>query len=143
MSTEIVIREAHTEDLELLTEINSQGDEEGLRIARERLPEFINERRLLCAIKDSEIAGLLYWKENFPEPGTWELTQVTVQAEKRGEKVGQVLVEKFLEKAKERGVARVVADIVGANPASEALLRKCGARVTHQEGEKMFYEITP
>ena len=64
---DINIRQGTLDDLEQVSEINSFGTEEGLMVAKQRLPSFIEAGNLIVAERDSQIQilGLLYFERKF------------------------------------------------------------------------------
>lgn len=121
------IRLGTLDDLATLAEINAQGSEDGIKIARERLPAFIDGRNLLVAESDGSIIGLIYWKKEFYGTKSWELTQVTVDEEFRNKGVAQNLIKHFLEIAKSNDAPYVYAEVVRSNDPSTHLMSKLGA----------------
>ena len=120
------IRTGTLADLSRLATVNSMGSENGIKIARERLPAFIEASNLIVAEEGLEIVGLLYWKREFLGDKNWFLVQVTVAENYRRRGVGEKLWRYLLSEAKTHGAKYVFADIAIDNDASMQLAQKLG-----------------
>ena len=129
---DINIRQGTLDDLEQVSEINSFGTEEGLMVAKQRLPSFIEAGNLIVAERDSQIQilGLLYFERKFFDTANnnnWFLTQITVKEDFRGKGIGEKLQAYFLQFARQNGAKKVFADIGESNIPSLKLAEKLKA----------------
>jgi len=122
------IRLAVIDDLQTHSQINSMGTKEGRKIAKERLPAFINSQNLLIGEVDSEIVGLLYWKQEFFGDNNWFLSQITIADNHRRKGYGETLWKYFLGYAKENTATSVFVDISTENIISLNLAQKLNAK---------------
>lgn len=128
---QVTFRFPKSTDLERLVEINIDGKESEKKWDVPLFGELIPKKRVICAVIDHKIIGVIYWYEEFlGRPKQWYVGQIIIDKKWRGKGIGDKLLKRFLRYAKRMKAERVFCDIHNDNYPSLKIALKSGALVS-------------
>ena len=121
-------RFAKENDLEELVNINIRDENKYRKIDTKMFLELIPEKRVIIALENQKIVGLIYFMKQFLDrTDIFYIQQITIPKKYRRKGIALKLLKSYLKHMKKIGAKKVMADIHDDNVPSILMCLKAGA----------------